>query len=83
MSRSRSIKAQPQNGGRHCPSLEQRRGCQVTNCHHHPDPAIKEIAMLLPGSLSHSRTANHTSDIRKNLGVRDPSENPQYDPKKT
>ncbi|XP_076253898.1 somatomedin B and thrombospondin type 1 domain containing protein vexed [Rhynchophorus ferrugineus] len=83
MSRSRSIKIQPQNGGRHCPSLEQRRGCQVSTCYHHSDPAIKEIAMLLPGSLSQSRIANTTSDIRKNLRVRDPSENPQYDPKKT
>lgn len=41
MLRTRSIKVQPQNGGRHCPSLEQRRGCQVSTCHHHPDPAIK------------------------------------------
>ncbi|KAF7266206.1 hypothetical protein GWI33_020485 [Rhynchophorus ferrugineus] len=47
-------------------------------------PALfTEIAMLLPGSLSQSRIANTTSDIRKNLRVRDPSENPQYDPKKT
>ncbi|XP_072393036.1 somatomedin-B and thrombospondin type-1 domain-containing protein [Diabrotica undecimpunctata] len=83
MSRSRSIKVHPENGGRHCPSLEQKRGCQVSNCHHHPDPAIKEIAMLLPGSLSHSRSVNNTSDIRKNLRVRDPAENPQYDPEKT
>lgn len=41
MSRKRSIKVQPENGGKHCPSLEQRRGCQVSTCHHHPDPAIK------------------------------------------
>lgn len=41
MLRTRSIKVQPQNGGRHCPSLEQRRGCQVSTCHRHPDPAIK------------------------------------------
>lgn len=44
---------------------------------------LTEIAMLLPGSLSHSRTANNTSDIRKNLRLKDPSENPQYDPEKT
>ncbi|XP_044762960.1 somatomedin-B and thrombospondin type-1 domain-containing protein [Coccinella septempunctata] len=83
MSRKRSIKVQPENGGKHCPSLEQRRGCQVSTCHHHPDPAIKEMAMLLPGTLSHSRVANATSDIRKNLRLRDPSRYPQYDPKKT
>lgn len=41
MSRTRTVQIQPENGGRHCPSLEQRRGCQVSNCHHHPDPAIK------------------------------------------
>ncbi|KAG5870707.1 hypothetical protein JTB14_036170 [Gonioctena quinquepunctata] len=42
MTRKRSISIQPHNGGKHCPSLEQRRGCQVSNCHLHPDPAIKE-----------------------------------------
>lgn len=42
-----------------------------------------EIAMLLPGSLAHSRTANNTRDIRKNLRLRDPAEYPQYDPEKT
>ncbi|XP_045465529.1 somatomedin-B and thrombospondin type-1 domain-containing protein [Harmonia axyridis] len=83
MSRKRSVKVQPENGGKHCPSLDQRRGCQVSTCHHHPDPAIKEIAMLLPGTLSHSRVANATSDIRKNLRLRDPERYPQYDPEKT
>ncbi|KAK9874148.1 hypothetical protein WA026_002503 [Henosepilachna vigintioctopunctata] len=39
--------------------------------------------MLLPGTLSHSRVANATSDIRKNLRLRDPEKYPQYDPKKT
>lgn len=40
MSRTRTIQVQPENGGRHCPSLQQRRGCQVSNCHHQ-DHAIK------------------------------------------
>lgn len=44
---------------------------------------VSEIAMLLPGALSHSRTANATSDIRKNLRLRDPEAYPQYDPEKT
>ncbi|XP_050299764.1 somatomedin-B and thrombospondin type-1 domain-containing protein [Anthonomus grandis grandis] len=83
MFRSRSIRMQPQNGGRHCPSLEQRRSCEVSTCFHHPDPAIKEIALLLPGALSQTRKTNATSDIRKNLNVRNPSRNPQYDPQKT
>lgn len=82
MSRTRTIQTQPQNGGRHCPSLQQRRGCQVSNCHHHQDQAIKEIAMLLPGSLSESRKANETSDIRRNLRLRDPENHPEYDPER-
>lgn len=44
---------------------------------------VAEIAMLLPGSLGHTRTANNTKDIRKNLRMRDPKEYPQYDPAKT
>ncbi|KAF7274262.1 hypothetical protein GWI33_013068 [Rhynchophorus ferrugineus] len=52
MSRSRSIKIQPQNGGRHCPSLEQRRGCQVSTCYHHSDPAIKGKKNVKHESLS-------------------------------
>ncbi|KAF2885443.1 hypothetical protein ILUMI_20723 [Ignelater luminosus] len=82
MSRSRSIKMQPQNGGRHCPSLQQRRGCHVSDCHHHQDAAIREIAMLLPGSLSHIRRANDTSDIRRNLRLKDPEEHPEHDPER-
>lgn len=82
MSRSRSIQIQPQNGGRHCPSLQQRRGCHVSDCHHHQDAAIREIAMLLPGSLSHIRRANDTSDIRRNLRLKDPSEHPEHDPER-
>lgn len=42
MSRTRTVEIQPENGGRHCPSLQQRRGCQVSNCHHQ-DHAIKGL----------------------------------------
>ncbi|XP_017779796.1 PREDICTED: somatomedin-B and thrombospondin type-1 domain-containing protein-like, partial [Nicrophorus vespilloides] len=81
MSRSRTVVVEPQNGGRHCPSLQQRRGCQVSNCHHHQDPAIKEMAILLPGSLSKSRKSNET-DLRHNLRINYPEENLEYDPAK-
>nr|XP_023025528.1 uncharacterized protein LOC111513538 [Leptinotarsa decemlineata] len=47
------------------------------------EAGTKEIAMLLPGALSHSRTANDTSDIRNNLRVKDPTKNPQYDPERS
>lgn len=40
MSRNRSITVQPKNGGKHCPSLVQKRGCQGTKCHHHHDKRV-------------------------------------------
>ncbi|GLV36931.1 uncharacterized protein CBL_02234 [Carabus blaptoides fortunei] len=80
MSRSRTVEVQPRNGGRRCPSLQQRRGCQVGTCQHHQtDVAVKEMAMLLPGSLSLSRHINETSDIRRNLRMRDPQDHPEFD----
>lgn len=41
MRRRRTVVVQQQNGGRHCPQLEQLRGCQVNNCHHHQDTAVR------------------------------------------
>lgn len=85
MYRSRTIQTQPRNGGRRCPSLQQRRGCQVGNCAHHHgangefDPAAREMAMILPGSLSLSRHINETSDIRSNLRLRNIQDHPEYD----
>lgn len=40
MSRNRSITVQPKNGGKHCPSLLQKRGCQGMKCHHHHDKRV-------------------------------------------
>ncbi|ETN63058.1 hypothetical protein AND_005240 [Anopheles darlingi] len=37
MSRTRIIEQKPQNGGKHCPSLVQKRGCQGLKCHNHHD----------------------------------------------
>lgn len=37
MTRTRKIENSPQNGGKHCPSLVQKRGCQGYKCHSHSD----------------------------------------------
>ncbi|XP_045454119.1 somatomedin-B and thrombospondin type-1 domain-containing protein [Melitaea cinxia] len=76
MVRSRRVMQAPAHGGRHCPSLVQRRACQA---HHgcQPDsdvPLREESAMILPGSLSVSRHSNETIDIRKNLRLRNPDD---------
>ncbi|XP_050080820.1 somatomedin-B and thrombospondin type-1 domain-containing protein [Anopheles maculipalpis] len=71
MSRTRIIEQKPQNGGKHCPSLVQKRGCQGLKCHNHHDrKALRETALLLPAALSKSRHENDTSDIRRNLRLR-------------
>ena len=41
MTRSRTVEKQPENGGKHCPSLIQKRGCQGSRCPHNPRSAIK------------------------------------------
>lgn len=33
MTRTRTVLTQPENGGKHCPSLTQKRGCQGFKCH--------------------------------------------------
>ncbi|XP_055599048.1 somatomedin-B and thrombospondin type-1 domain-containing protein [Uranotaenia lowii] len=71
MSRTRVIEQKPQNGGKHCPSLVQKRGCQGLKCHNHHDrKVLRETALLLPADLSKSRHENDTSDIRRNLRLR-------------
>ncbi|KAL0267289.1 UNVERIFIED_CONTAM: hypothetical protein PYX00_009604 [Menopon gallinae] len=65
--RHREIQVQPQNGGKHCPSLMQKRGCQGTKCPHHVRNLMKETAMLLPIGLSWKRKINETADITRNL----------------
>ena len=37
MSRSRTILKAAENGGKHCSSLMQKRGCQGLKCHNHHD----------------------------------------------
>ncbi|KAK7595272.1 hypothetical protein V9T40_013097 [Parthenolecanium corni] len=48
MWRRRTVLKQPLNGGKHCPSLIQKRGCLGTSCPQNPSSAFKEIATLLP-----------------------------------
>ncbi|XP_077295841.1 somatomedin B and thrombospondin type 1 domain containing protein vexed [Arctopsyche grandis] len=81
MSRSRRVSRGPQHGGRRCPGLLQRRACQGGDCPLHTDTAAREIAMLLPASLSESRKVNQTEDIRNNLRLRNP-EDPEMTPQK-
>lgn len=40
MTRTRTIESAPQNGGKHCSSLVQKRGCQGFKCQHHQDRRI-------------------------------------------
>ncbi|KAG5673057.1 hypothetical protein PVAND_003134 [Polypedilum vanderplanki] len=71
MSRTRSILRAPENGGKHCASLTQKRGCQGYRCNSaHERKALKETAMLLPSEYSKSRRENDTTDIRRNLKLR-------------
>ncbi|CAG9809546.1 unnamed protein product [Chironomus riparius] len=71
MSRTRSILRAPENGGKHCASLTQKRGCQGYKCNSvHEKKYLKESAMLLPSEFSKTRRENDTIDIRRNLKVR-------------
>lgn len=40
MSRTRTILNAPENGGKHCPSLVQKRGCQGFKCHGQRDRRV-------------------------------------------
>ncbi|XP_055909621.1 somatomedin-B and thrombospondin type-1 domain-containing protein isoform X2 [Eupeodes corollae] len=72
MTRSRSILQASQNGGKHCPSLVQKRGCQGLRCHgHHDRKVLREMALLLPAELSNNHHFNDSSsETRRNLRLR-------------
>ncbi|XP_061722819.1 somatomedin-B and thrombospondin type-1 domain-containing protein-like [Cydia pomonella] len=76
MVRTRRVIRSPARGGRHCPSLVQRRACQEHQGCPHDSMLMQrdETAMILPGALSVSRHFNATSDIRKNLRMRNPDD---------
>ncbi|XP_073835199.1 somatomedin B and thrombospondin type 1 domain containing protein vexed [Musca autumnalis] len=63
MTRSRKVLQPAQNGGKHCPTLLQKRGCQGFRCHghHHDKKILRETALLLPAGLSHRRHAKNGS----------------------
>ncbi|XP_032528013.1 somatomedin-B and thrombospondin type-1 domain-containing protein-like [Danaus plexippus] len=76
MMRSRRVVQAPARGGKHCPTLVQRRACQSHHgCTEESDiPLREESAMILPGSLSISRHSDESVDIRKNLRLRNPDD---------
>ncbi|XP_023179694.2 uncharacterized protein LOC111605416 [Drosophila hydei] len=69
--RTRQVLQAAQNGGKHCPSLLQKRACQGYRCHGHRDKKIlREMALLLPAALTRNHRANDSSDSRHNLRTR-------------
>ncbi|XP_065091096.1 somatomedin-B and thrombospondin type-1 domain-containing protein-like [Ochlerotatus camptorhynchus] len=76
-SRNRTVRQKPRNGGKHCPSLLQNRGCLGTDCHATSNrPALlQETALLLPvATLSSRRHENYTTssggDVIQRLQIR-------------
>uniref|UniRef100_A0A0A1WV78 RPE-spondin n=1 Tax=Zeugodacus cucurbitae TaxID=28588 RepID=A0A0A1WV78_ZEUCU len=62
MLRTRQIIRVPQNGGKHCPSLTQKRSCQGIRCHSERGKhIIRENAFLFPSSV----VQNHSSNTSK------------------
>ncbi|KAI9589940.1 hypothetical protein GQX74_008108 [Glossina fuscipes] len=55
MTRTRKILQSPQNGGKHCPTLMQKRGCQGYRCHGHHDKKI------LRGSRVNTNSNNNSN----------------------
>ncbi|KAL1380525.1 hypothetical protein pipiens_014127 [Culex pipiens pipiens] len=75
-SRNRTIRQRPQNGGKHCPSLVQKRACPGTDrdCRHGRRllPQLQETALLLPVMPAPSRQINaETNDIGSSVGHRE------------
>lgn len=75
MVRERTITRNPLSGGNPCPELIQTRGCYGTKCEvKSVAKARREVALLLPGKLSHTRVVNASLDIRKNLRLKYPKD---------
>lgn len=43
MTRKRQVLKEPENGGKHCPSMVQKRACMGTRCPNYPGSALKGI----------------------------------------
>lgn len=46
MTRTRKVLSGPENGGKHCPSLVQKRGCQGFKCHGQRDRRVLRGKLL-------------------------------------
>uniref|UniRef100_A0A182MBH6 Uncharacterized protein n=1 Tax=Anopheles culicifacies TaxID=139723 RepID=A0A182MBH6_9DIPT len=71
MSRTRIIEQKPQNGGKHCPSLVQKRGCQGLKCHNHHDRKalrVSERESLGIVAVKRLSSGNCCSQTRKAFG---------------
>lgn len=47
MTRKRQVMKTPVNGGKHCPSMVQKRACMGTRCPNYPGSALKGIYIKL------------------------------------
>ncbi|XP_067635375.1 uncharacterized protein vex isoform X2 [Eurosta solidaginis] len=60
-SRTRKMMQAPQNGGKHCPSLTQKRNCQGFRCHGEQNKRIlHETAFLTPSLMKQTHSPNKT-----------------------
>ncbi|XP_075156397.1 somatomedin B and thrombospondin type 1 domain containing protein vexed [Haematobia irritans] len=68
MTRSRKVLQPAQNGGKHCPTLLQKRACQGFRCHghRHDKKILRETALLLPAGLSHKRHSKQDNNTDGN-----------------
>ncbi|KAJ6216497.1 hypothetical protein RDWZM_007654 [Blomia tropicalis] len=75
MSRSRTILSQPQNGGKECPDLHQKRACHGQRCEvQDNDKMVRETAIVLLSSFSSTRNVDEEQDIRRNLRLNYPKD---------
>ncbi|XP_076373203.1 somatomedin-B and thrombospondin type-1 domain-containing protein-like [Tachypleus tridentatus] len=76
MTRQRRISQQPQNGGKRCPEVVQKRGCLGNECNvrNTRENVRLESALLLTGKFASMRTMNESNDIRKNLRLQYPED---------
>ncbi|RWS11239.1 somatomedin-B and thrombospondin type-1 domain-containing protein-like protein, partial [Dinothrombium tinctorium] len=75
MSRKRKILREPQNGGKECEELQQKRGCHGHKCESRATAkASRESALILPSTFLSTRTINATLDLRKNILLRYPKD---------
>nr|XP_046915902.1 somatomedin-B and thrombospondin type-1 domain-containing protein-like [Dermatophagoides farinae] len=75
MNRTRRILSPPQNGGRECPDLNQRRACHGQHCKVKDDEKmLREMAIILQSSFSVTRNIDADKDIRRNLRLNYPKD---------